>query len=140
MTSAWSAHSSLPRRASGSSSVNSGCPSTSTSSDTEIVRTSPRTTVESPSSLVLCTVHSMATGDAATRGGRTVVLGSMAMSSAAASLCSGSNRAAELLTSCSRGAGARLMTNSPVARTLRKVSFLPTEENCTIGGRAQATV
>ncbi len=96
--------------------------------------------MESPSSFVLCTVHSMDTGDAATRGGRTVTLGSITMPRAATSLWSGANRAALLFTCSSRCAGLRLTTNSPVSRTLRSVSFLPTDENWTIGGRAHATV
>ena len=82
----------------------------------------------------------MDTGESLTRGGATTSLGSIVMPSAAGSLSDGSNAAELLLTASISGPYARLTTNSPVARTLRSVSFLPTDVNCTIGGRAHATV
>ena len=76
-------------------------------------------------------------GDA---GRLTTSLGSIVMPSCAGSLSSYPNAADELFTASISGPCARLTTNSPVSRALRSVSLLPTEVNCTIGGRAQATV
>ena len=109
-------------------------------SATVIVTTLPSTTVESPSSLTLCSVHSSDTGESATRGGLTTLLGSIVMPRCAGSLSSKANAAEVLFTASSSGPWARLTTNSPVACTLRSVSLLPTDVNCTIGGLAQATV
>ena len=89
---------------------------------------------------MLCSTHSMETGESPTRGGRTTSLGSMVMPSWAGSLSSASKAAELLLTASISGPWARLTTNSPVATALRRVSFFPTEENCTIGGLAQETV
>ena len=105
-----------------------------------IATTDPNTTVESPSSTVLCRVHSIEAGDCATRGGLTVSLGSIVIARWAGSLASGSNAAELLLTASISGPCARLTTNSPVSSTLRNVSLAPTEVNWMIGGRAHETV
>jgi len=96
--------------------------------------------VESPSSRLLCSRHSIETGESRTRGGATTSLGSIAIPSSSASPASGGNGAELSLTACSSGACARFTTNSRVSCTLRSVSLAPTEVNCTIGGFAHATV
>ena len=85
-------------------------------------------------------MHSSDAGDAATRGGATRSLGSIITPTHPASSTLASNGALLPFTWSSSGRDAMLIVASPVARTLRSVSFLPTEVNCTIGGRAHATV
>jgi len=118
----------------------SGCPSTRASSRTVTATTSPSTMVDSPRSTVECSRHSRDAGEPATRGGATSAEGSSARPTAAASSTPGANRALVALTWSISGRLATLTTNSPVASTFRNVSLVPTEVNCTIGGRAEATV
>jgi hypothetical protein len=82
----------------------------------------------------------MATGDSATRGTATVLLGSVCSPTAANSSTSGGKFVAVALICSKSGSVAKLTTNSRVASTLFRLSFRPTEVNCTIGGRTHATV
>lgn len=139
-TSPISDHSSFPSRASGRNRVISGWSPTSTAESIARCLTRPITTVESPSSRVVCSSHSIATGDSATRGTATVRLGSVVSPTAANSSTSGGKSVAVAFTRSNSGSAAKFTTNSPVASTLFRLSLRPTEVNCTIGGRTHATV
>src|SRR4051794_478317 len=101
--------------------------------------TLPNTTVDRPKLFVEFKVHSIDAGDAATRGGATNSLGCISIPRALASFTLAAKLALESLTCSSKGSLAMLMTNSPVARTLVSVSFVPIDVNCTIGGLALDT-
>ena len=85
-------------------------------------------------------MHSRATGDSATREGRTCRLASRLSPTASNSLVPGGKAVPVAFTCSNRFSGARLTTNSRVASTLRRESLRPTEVNWTIGGSVQATV
>src|SRR5262249_18641011 len=116
------------------------CPSTITSSSIAACTTRPKTTVEFPSPIVLCTTHSNATGDPATRGGFTRKLASCSTPTASNSLIPCGKFVAVALTCSNSPSGARFTTNSPVSSTFRSESLRPTEVNCTTGGATAATV
>ena len=96
--------------------------------------------MESPSSVVECSRHSIDAGESTTRRGATSSLGSVASPSASASSTPCSYGALDPLTASVSGCVARFTTSSPVSRTLRSVSFSPTDVNERIGGFAHATV
>ena len=85
-------------------------------------------------------MHSMATGDSATRGTPTTSLGSSRTPHTSASLVAGGKSVAVALICSNSASGVRLTVNSRVASTLRSESFRPTEVNWTTGGSTQATV
>ena len=133
-------HSLPPRRASGRRCSMRGRPSRTASAQTLICTTRPSTRVLSPSFRVACSVHSMDTGDSATRIAETRSAGSSRTPVCSASLWSGGKSVAVALTCSNSASGVRLTVNSPVSSTLFSESFRPTEVNCTIGGATQATV
>ena len=85
-------------------------------------------------------MHSRATGDSATRGTPTTSLGSRRTPHISASLVPGGKSVAVPLICSKSASGVRLTVNSPVASTLRRESFRPTEVNWTTGGSTHATV
>ena len=111
-----------------------GRPSRTALSHTLIASTRPNTTVLSPSRTVECSVHSMATGDSATRGTPTTSLGSSRTPHASASLVRGREVGAGGVDLLEQRLGREADGELPVASTLRSESFRPTEVNWTTGG------
>lgn len=140
-TSGGRPHSVRPNRLTGAIAAKSGNPSAARNSGrTATARTRPITTKLSPISTTWCSPHSIATGDSATRGGVTVSLGSAVNPISANSSTSDGNTADVAFTFSISSADARFTTNSPVASTFRRLSFLVTDVNCTIAGFTDATV
>src|SRR5215468_10539591 len=103
--------------------------------------TSPKTTddrlrlpSEPTSSTVLRYLHSSATGDRATRGGRTCREAVISSPACSGSLTSGPNSAEVAFTSARRSNVAMLATNSPVCSALRCESLRVALEKMTTGG------
>ncbi len=94
--------------------------------------------MQSPKLWVPASTHSSATGEAATRGGATTVLGSRSSPTASNSETSAGKSVAVAFTCSSSGSGVRHTTNSPVARTLRRLSLAPTEVKLSTGGSMPA--
>jgi hypothetical protein len=83
------------------------------------------------------TRHSSAAGLAATRGGETSRLGALAMPASSNSSTSGPTLAEVAFIASARASLTRLNTNSPVSRTLARLSPSFSEEKPMIGGREE---
>lgn len=107
---------------------------------TDRCTTSPKTITQSPITCSPLARHSNATGASATRGGRTALLGAVAIRAKANSSSSIGNGVALsfIWANCDQEPICR--TNSPVARTLASVSFAPTDTKHNVGGSTPATV
>jgi hypothetical protein len=129
-----------PSRASGRSCSIRGRPSRTASAHALIHTTRPNTMVQSPRQSVACSVHSIATGDSATRMASTCSAGSRRTPVCSASFTSGGKSVLVALICSNSGSGVRLTVKSRVASMLFRESLRPTEVNWTTGGSTQATV
>lgn len=123
-----------PSRATGCSSAGSTLPSRITASSTCRHSTSPKTMLPLPKETILFTLHSKAALARATRGGRTWLDGVASNPAQSNSSSSGGKSAAVRFIGSTRSLLTTLTTNSPVALTLRSVSFTPVDVKWMISG------